>query len=152
VLAFAVLGGGSVALGLGLGIEWLFGVIDKWKCYQPYAYLVVWMAMTNVFRVAFTCFSSHEMACRRFGFIRYAVPLSVLESVVLVSLTGYGFFTPYLPKSWVDWMGSLRAARLEFIVGVMLVSSFVVFIAILIHMVVIKSPRATSTPEKDAAS
>ena len=146
VLAFTVLGGGAVALGLGFGIEWLFGVVGKWTCYQPYAYLVIWMAMTNVFRVAFTCFSSHEMACRRFGFVWYAVPLALLESAVLVSLTGYGFFAPYLPQPWVAWMGSLHAARLEFVVWVMLLSSFFVFIGLLIQMVVGSSRRHLVAP------
>jgi len=136
VLVFTVVGGAVVAFGLGYVMDWLFGAVQKWKAYQPYAYLVVWMAMTNVFRVAFTCFSTHEMACRRFGFISYAVPISLLEAGVLVSLTGYGFFAPYLPASWVAWMGALHAARLEFIVWVMLISSFATFMGIVIQMLV----------------
>lgn len=150
VLLFTFAGGSAVAVGLGFGIEWLYGMVDKWKCYQPYAYLIVWMSMTNVFRVAFTCFSSYEMACRRFGFVRYAVPLSMLESVVLVSLTGYGFFTPYLPHAWVEWMGSLRAARLEFVVGVMLVSSFAAFAGLLIHMLVTSSRIKAAVSQTEA--
>ena len=116
VLLFTVVGGAVVAFGLGYGMEWLFGAVQKWKAYQPYAHLVVWMSLANVFRVAFACFSTHEMACRRFGFIGYAGPLALLEAAVLVCLTGYGFFEPYLPRPWVEWMGSLHAARLEFIV------------------------------------
>ncbi len=134
VLLFTVGGGAIVAVVLGVGIEWLFGVVSKWHNYRPYAGLMVWMAMTNVFRVAFACFSNHEMACRRFGFIRYAVPLSLLEAAVLVSLTGYGFFTPYLPLTWVEWMSSLHAARLEFIVCAMLITSFAVFLGLVIQM------------------
>jgi O-antigen/teichoic acid export membrane protein len=134
VLLFTVGGGAVVAVALGVGIEWLFGEVPKWKAYQPYAYLVVWMAMTNVFRVASACFTTHEMACRRFGFISYGVPIALLEAAALVSLTGYGFFVPYLPPSWVEWMGSLRAARLEFIVWVMLASSFAMFLGLVIQM------------------
>lgn len=144
VLLFTVGGGAVVAVSLGFGIDWLYGFVPRWHAYQPYAYLVVWMAMTNVFRVASTCFTTHEMACRRFGFIAYSVPISLLEGCVLVSLTGYGFFTPYLPSSWVEWMGSLHAARLEFIVWVMLISSFLMFLGILAQLLVDKSHRATS--------
>ena len=134
VLLFTVGGGAVVAVVLGVGIERLFGMVSKWRAYAPYAGLVGWMAMTNVFRVAFACFSTHEMACRRFGFIAYSVPIALLESCVLVSLTGYGFFAPYLPQPWVEWMGSLHAARLEFIVWVMLISSFTMFLALVIQM------------------
>lgn len=139
VLLFTVGGGAAVAIALGFGIEWLFGVVQKWKAYQPYAYLVVWMSMTNVFRVAAACFTTHEMACRRFGFISYAVPLALLEAGTLVCLTGYGFFEPYLPPSWVVWMESLHAARLEFIVWAMLVSSFATFLGLVVQMSLCRS-------------
>jgi O-antigen/teichoic acid export membrane protein len=134
VLLFTVVGGAVVAVGLGTAMDWLFGLVQKWKAYQPYAYLVGWMAMTNVFRVASACFTTHEMACRRFGFVCYGVPIALLEAGVLVSLTGYGFFAPYLPSSWVGWMESLHAARLEFIVWVMLASSFATFLGLIIQM------------------
>ena len=134
VLLFTVGGGAGVALLLGLGSGLLFTAIPSWHDYVPFAYLVGWMAMTNVFRVAFACFSTHEMACRRFGFVAYSVPFALLESAALMSLTGYGFFEPYLPHAWVQWMASLRAARLEFIVGVMFASALAVFLALLAHL------------------
>lgn len=130
-LAFTVLGGGAVAVVLGVGIERLFGMVATWKDYQPYAYLVIWLSVTNVLRVAFACFSTHEMACRRFGFVFYCVPLALMEAFVLVSLTGYGFFAPYLPETWIAWMASLRAARIEFIVGVMFSIAALQFLGVL---------------------
>lgn len=139
VLLFTVLGGAVVAFAMGFASELIFGMVKRWHDYRPYAYLVVWMSMTNVFRVAAACFTTHEMACRRFGFIRYAVPLSLLEAAVLVSLTGYGFFTPYLPPPWVAWMGSLHAARLEFVVWVTLASSFAMFVGLLVQMIMSSS-------------
>lgn len=134
VLAFSVGGGAVVAAALGIGIDWLFHVVPRWQDYQPYAYLVGWLAMTNVFRVAFACFSTHEMACGRFGYAWYVLPIAMLEAALLVSLTGYGFFAPYLPAAWVDGMAALRAARLEFIVWVMCGAAGMVFIGILCHM------------------
>jgi len=134
VLLFTVGGGALVAVALGLGIEWLFGVVPKWHDYQPYAGLMVWMAMTNVFRVAFACFSNHEMACRRFGYIAYYIPIALFEAGMLVSLTGYGFFVPYLPPSWIEWIAALRPSRLEFIVKVMWCSTFAIFLGLILQM------------------
>ncbi len=136
VLGLTVLGGSVVAIGLGSVIDWLFGFVMRWNSYRPYAHLVVWMALTSVFRVAFACFSNHEMACRRFTFIYYSVPIALFESVLLVSLTGYGFFEPYLPKEWIDWMASVRAARLEFIVWVLFVSAALQFLGILVEFMI----------------
>lgn len=134
VLLFTVGGGVAVAIALGVGIGWLFGAMERWHDYVPYAYLVGWMAMMNVFRVAYYCFSTHEMACCRFGFMWYWVPISMLEIIALISLTGYGFFIPYLPPSYIAWMKSLHAARLEFIVGLMLLSSFATFLGLVIQL------------------
>ena len=128
-----------IALLLGVSMEWVFGQAGQWANYRPYAYLTGWLALTNVFRVGYAIFVIHESACRRFGFLFYSVPLALSESLILISLTGYGFFTPFLPGPWVEWMGSLKAARIEFIVGVMLVSAFAQFIGILIQFVREKS-------------
>jgi len=136
VLVFTVGGGALVAISLGFAIGWLFGLVPKWHDYQPYAYLVGWIAMTNVFRVAWTCFAHHEMACRRFGFVGYSVFIALIEAGLLVSLTGYGFFVPYVSDVWIDWMASLKAARLEFIVWVMFASSSAVFCAIILQIIV----------------
>jgi len=127
-LAFTVLGGGAVAAALGFCMGHIFRWVPRWNEYGPYGNLVIWMSLTNVLRVAFTCFSTHEIACRRFGFVAYAVPLSLAEAGILVALTGYGFFAPFVPAAWVEWMAGLRAARLGFIVGVMFCSALATFL------------------------
>jgi O-antigen/teichoic acid export membrane protein len=133
VFAISVMGGGVIALLLGVSMGWVFGQVGFWASYRPYAYLTGWLALTNVFRVGFTVFVIHEIACRRFGFLCYSVPLALLEALLLISLTGYGFFSPYLPESWILWMGSLRAARIEFIVWVMMASSLIQFFGCLVQ-------------------
>lgn len=129
-LSMTVGGGMAIAAVLGLSMKWLFGAVASWHDYRPYAHLVWWLAVINVFRVAAACFSTHEMACRRFRFIYYFLPIAILEMVVLVAFTGYGFFAPYFPSAWVEWMASVRAARLEFIVGVMFISSGAIFLGL----------------------
>lgn len=131
VLAVSLLGGGAMACLLGLSMTWLFGQVNAWEKYGPYAYLVGWLALTNVFRVGFACFTTYEMACRRFAFLWYSIPIALAESAFLIAFTGYGFFTPYFPAHWVDWMASLRVARLEFIVGVMFVTALIPLMLVL---------------------
>jgi hypothetical protein len=118
---------------------WVFGQVGSWANYRPYAYLTGWLALTNVFRVGSSIFVIHEIACRRFGFLFYSVPLALFESLILISLTGYGFFIPYLPASWVEWMESVRAGRIAFIVWVMLASAFAQFVGMLVQFVREKS-------------
>jgi O-antigen/teichoic acid export membrane protein len=139
VFAISVVGGGMIALLLGVSMGWVFGQVGSWANYRPYAYLTGWLALTNVFRVGSSIFVIHEIACRRFGFLFYSVPLALFESLILISLTGYGFFIPYLPASWVEWMESVRAGRIAFIVWVMLASAFAQFVGMLVQFVREKS-------------
>jgi O-antigen/teichoic acid export membrane protein len=150
VLVLVVGGGGVVAFGLWIASDFIFGLVRSWQAYRPFAYLVGWMALSNVLRVGFACFTTHEMACRRFGYMFYAMPIALLEAAVLVSLTGYGFFAPYLSASWVAWMGSIHAARLDFIIKVTLASSVVTFIGMIVHLAV-KRPTELMKPLQETA-
>ncbi len=134
VLVVSVLGGSVIALLLGFSMPWLFSEVDLWSPYQPYAHLVGWLAFTNVFRVGFACFMSYEVACRRFSFLCYQIPMAIAECLFLVAFTGYGFFYPYLPREWVDWMGSLRIARIESIVMVYFITALLTFSMNLVHL------------------
>lgn len=147
VLLFSLAGGAAIAVSLGAASSFIFGMVEGWREYKPYAYLVGWLSLINVFRVGLACFTTHEMACRRFGFIYYLAPLSLVEAFLLVTLTGYTFFTPYVPASWVNWMGTLRAARLEFIVGVMFVSAMIQFSCFAAHFA-FPGSRGRFSPEK----
>ena len=144
VLMITVAGGGCIALLLGLSIPWLFGQVDLWSPYRPYSYLVGWLAVANVFRVGFACFTSYEMACRRFSFLWYQIPIALAEFSFLIAFTGYGFFYPYLPHGWVDWMASLRIARIECIVNVYFITSLLAFCMNLVHLWV--DHKAKSSP------
>ncbi len=135
VLVFTVGGGVLIAGVLALGIGWLFGAVPRWHDYVPYSVMVGWLALTNVLRAAFACFYNQELACRRFSFLWYLVPTGLVSSALLVGLTGYGFFEPYFPPAWVEWMASLRAARLGFIVGVMVAADAAVFIGMMVQMI-----------------
>jgi O-antigen/teichoic acid export membrane protein len=134
VLMVSVVGGGIIALILGLSMPWLFEQVALWSPYRPYAYLVGWLAFTNVFRVGFACFMSYELACRRFSFLWYQVPIAIGEFSFLIAFTGYAFFYSYLPNEWVDWMASLRIARINNIVMVYFVTSLLTFCISLVQL------------------
>jgi len=146
VMMISVVGGGCIALMLGLTMPWFFGQVDIWSPYRPHAYLVGWLAFTNVFRVGFACFTSYEMACRRFSFLWYQVPIAFAECSFLIAFTGYGFFYTYLPHGWVDWMASLRIARIECIVAVYFITALLAFCMNLVHLW--RENKAKSSPRE----
>jgi O-antigen/teichoic acid export membrane protein len=44
VFAISVVGGGVIALLLGVSMGWVFGQVGSWANYRPYAYLTGWLA------------------------------------------------------------------------------------------------------------
>ena len=132
--------GGTLGSGLCLAAvfhfsgRWLLGLSPAWADYVPYAPQMVLLTVIIVVRVACACFVNFEMACGRFGFVGYCILISGAESMLLYGLTGYGFFEGLLPSRWIDWMVSMQASRLDFLLQVMLWFSMVTFACVVLHL------------------
>ena len=105
--------------------EWILGVVPLWEDYVPYATLLSLFTLRTAVSATAGVFVSFEMAMGRFRFMWYYIPCVLVETMALVVLTGAGVFRGVLPDSAVDWMESVRAARLEFFVWWLLGASFV---------------------------
>lgn len=122
---------GSLCVGLLLAAffhffgSWLLGLVPIWRDYQAYTPQMVLLTIIQTLRASSGCFVSFEMACGRFKFVGYCVGIAAVECVLLYGLTGYTFFEGWLPQIWVDWMASLNATRIDFILLLMLWSSVV---------------------------
>jgi O-antigen/teichoic acid export membrane protein len=112
----------------------ILGLLPAWRDYVLYAPQMVLLTLIYAVRVAFCCFTNYEMACHRFSFVWYVATAVVVECVLLYGLTGYSFFAPWLPSSAIHWMASLRAARLSFILQVMMWTTIVPVVGMLIHL------------------
>ena len=80
---------GSLALGLAftaalaLAARPLFGAVGFLRPYADFTGFVLPLGAIASVRVASACFTTHEMACSRFRFLRYTVPISLAEAAVL---------------------------------------------------------------------
>lgn len=89
---------GSLGLGLAfaaalaLAARPLFGAIGFLQPYAGFAgYILPLGALASV-RVAGTCFTTHEVACSRFRFLYYSIPIALAETVALRLLVRFGDF------------------------------------------------------------
>lgn len=132
-IAFMLLAGGATGLALSLGADWLLGLTSAWRVYRPYSWLMGLLVLRTVLWLATSCFTTHEVACRRFGFVWYSATLSLIEAGLLYGLTGIGFFQPYLPANWFQTLSSIHAGRLDFVVTVMIGTTVAYVLCIAIH-------------------
>ena len=68
----------------------LFSAVGFLRPYAGFAGLLFPLGATASLRVASSCFTTHEMACSRFRFLRYTVPIALAEAAVLAALVRFG--------------------------------------------------------------
>ena len=131
---------GSLGTGLFVSIVLLLwgksilGLIPLWQDYVPYSGLLAAYAFRMTICAGNGAFYSYETATGNFAFLRYWLPLTLIETGTLVVLTGCGAFEGILPDELVGWMASLHAARLSFFVWWLLALSLMQAVAIGLHL------------------
>ncbi|MBP5545474.1 MAG: hypothetical protein ILM98_15490 [Kiritimatiellae bacterium] len=112
----------------------ILNAVPLWRDYTPYSLLLTALALRMTLCVAIGSFYSYETAAGRFRFIRYWLPIILIETGGLVVLTGHGAFAGILPQGALNWMASLNAGRLSFFVWWLLASCAAQAVAIAIHI------------------
>ena len=124
--------------------QYLFSFVPAWCAYVSFVPHLAVLTAICALRITANCFTNYEMACHRFGFLSYVGFISSIEAVFLYGITGYSFFEPWLPSSWIAWMADLKAARLDFVLQVMFWFSVLPLICMGVHLVWQRRQRSRS--------
>ncbi|MCL1887744.1 MAG: hypothetical protein FWF96_02595 [Kiritimatiellaeota bacterium] len=137
-LAFNFAVGGAVVLGAAVFAPLIFKVPGDWP-WKPYAGFskYIWaVCLLNVIRGGPGIFTAGEAACRRFAYMRYTIPCSLLCSALLYIIPGWGFFEPWLPAPlWQSIAGLLPPVSLGSFIGVMLATSLLNLVGVALQLV-----------------
>ena len=91
-------------------------VLPHGEQYSCYWWSIPWLIGIGCL-AAFTGFyTTAEISANRFGYLKWMVPLDLCYPAVLLLVTGYGYFTPYIPASWNGFLAAHNIRSL----GVML--------------------------------
>lgn len=124
----------------------ILGFVPLWRDYVSYAPLLTLYTLRTVISTAVGAFFTFESAAGRFALLWYWIPFSLMETGVLIALTGYGAFSGMLPDGIVNWMASLSAARLNFFVWWLLCCSSAQMLAVMCHIALRSRKRRPQTP------
>lgn len=105
--------GAAATAGLYFFGGFILNLLPTSAPYSGFSTDMALLCATLVLGQLWSNFTSHEIAKERFGFLWYGVPLTIIQTIILVSFTGYTFFYGILPSSVVDWMGSIHLATLR---------------------------------------
>lgn len=97
---------------------WLFG--ERILSFLPHGgeYAAYWWAILCCIAITslafFTGFyTTAEVSAFRFGYMKWMIPLTLLYPVALLFVTGYGYFTAYLPASWANFLATHNITSLS---------------------------------------
>ena len=92
----------SAASGLGFDFENVLGELgDK---YAEYAWAIPWLVGITTLVSIQTFHTNTEISAGRFAFLKWWVPANLAFATGLLLITGYGYFTAYLPESWCNFL------------------------------------------------
>ena len=96
-MLFNLLVGGLVLLAVALAVPYVFRLPGPWRGYGEYSRYVWQAGLITLLKSVQAIYMSHESACRRFVYVRYMVPLMLLEAAVLYGLPAWSGAAPYVP-------------------------------------------------------
>ncbi len=104
--------GGLTLLVVALVVPYVFSLPGPWRGYEEYSRYVWQAGFITLLKSVQVIYLSHEGACRRFVYVRYMVPLMLLEAAVLYGLPAWSGAAPYVPTglwNFVDahWANTL---------------------------------------------
>lgn len=79
-ILFTLVAGFSVSVILALVGPWIFTLHSMWKDFSPFTTLFGISTATATLRMASSCFTTHEVACGRFRYAYYMVPITLVEA------------------------------------------------------------------------
>ena len=97
---------------------WLFGeriisFLPHGNEYSAYWWAIPWIIAITSINLFCGFYSTGEVSAFRFGYMKWMIPLTLLYPAVLLFVTGYGYFTAYLPASWAAFLATHNIVSLS---------------------------------------
>ena len=90
----------AIALSFGFIARPLLAFLPHGEEYAGYWWAVPWLiAITGISSLQ-GFYTTAEIAANRFGFLKWMIPIELAYPLLLLIVTGHGYFTGLMPESW----------------------------------------------------
>ena len=109
----------SMVFSVFLAIPFLFfgkqilSLFPNGDLYSCYWWSIPWLIGINVFATINALFSTAEISCYKFNFLKWMIPLECAYPLLLLLITGYGYFIDYIPNSWACFLKNHNIYHLD---------------------------------------
>ena len=81
--------------------------------YSAYWWAIPWMIGNSTLIALSGLYITAEFSANRFGFLKWMTPLDIIYPMLLLVVTGHGYFTGYLPASWSAFLDAHNIHSLD---------------------------------------
>ena len=97
---------------------WLFGeriiaLLPHGSEYAAFWWAIPWLIAIATINLSINFYWTAEVSAFRFKFMLWWLPLNFLYAAALLLVTGYGYFTAYLPPFWANFLASHNITSLS---------------------------------------
>jgi len=118
---------------LGILSEWLFTLLPQWQSYAYYAPYMWLIGFQTTIDAAVGIYVTHEIACRRFHFLRVTVPLAVLDMAILYGSFGWGGCRAWVPGDVWQIVDQTVPRTLTYAVAIMCATRFLAVVGLALN-------------------
>ena len=93
--------------------KWILSLLPHGDQYAAYWWAVPWLIGISFLVSIITFFTTTEISANRFGFTKWMIPIDLVYSALLLLVTGYGYYTAYIPASWTALLDAHNVRSLD---------------------------------------
>jgi len=136
--------GGLFALLISPVTYALFRLNPDWSMYSAFVPYLLPLCIVHVIRGVTNNFIIYKLVKSEFDFIPVFGLIFGIETIILYCITGYTFFTPWLPSVWIGSIREFNPCRLSVVLGVVLVHSILQGIYVAVVLVKMRLNKHTA--------
>ena len=82
----------------------LLSLLPHGEEYSAYWWATPWLIGTSFLGSIIILFTTAEVSAHRFGWMKWYLPLDLAYPIILLLVTGYGYYTHLLPTTWASFL------------------------------------------------
>ena len=91
----------------------ILSLLPHGEKYMAYGWAIPWQIGVSTLGALIGLYVTAEISANRFRFMMWMVPLDTIYPVLLLFITGHGYFTDVIPASWTDFLTAHNITSLD---------------------------------------
>ena len=93
--------------------ERILAFLPRGNEFASYWWAIPWIIGITSINLFASFYTTGEISAFRFGYMKWLIPFYLLYPTALLLVSGYGYFTAYLPSSWTDFLATHNITTLS---------------------------------------